>query len=137
MVGLYDVNCCDGENSYSSFSGKENHEGCDNVSHYLQNSPGRGSSCDMDQVVGIQEGEKKETAEEGFDSEEVRFLIACQSLRPGGSQLQLVRLVEPGDPQLTRLTRQAFVHADGEVTGLATLASHPLLVVATYSSILH
>ncbi|CAH8435189.1 unnamed protein product [Schistosoma turkestanicum] len=68
------------------------------------------------------------------ESDEVRFLVGSQSLKPQGSQITLVTLVESLDIDLKK---QTFAHPNGEVTSLVALASKPdcfISLSASYSS---
>ncbi|VDP60046.1 unnamed protein product [Schistosoma mattheei] len=68
------------------------------------------------------------------ESDEVRFLVGSQSLKPQGSQVTLVTLVESLDIDLKK---QTFSHPNGEVTSLVTLASKPdcfISLSASYSN---
>nr|CAH8823410.1 unnamed protein product [Trichobilharzia regenti] len=68
------------------------------------------------------------------ESDEVRFLVGSQSLKPQGSQITLVTLVESLDIDLKK---QIFSHPDGEIISLVTLASKPdwfISLFASYSS---
>ncbi|CAH8441264.1 unnamed protein product [Schistosoma curassoni] len=68
------------------------------------------------------------------ESDEVRFLVGSQSLKPQGSQVTLVTLVESLDIDLKK---QTFAHPNGEVTSLVTLASKPdcfISLSASYSN---
>ncbi|VDK76262.1 unnamed protein product [Dibothriocephalus latus] len=70
-----------------------------------------------------------------FDEiEKARFLVGCQSVRPNGSRVHLVTLEEHNSSQGAMLTSQSFIHADGEVLGLAAFPAAPHIFASIYSA---
>ncbi|VDL59791.1 unnamed protein product [Hymenolepis diminuta] len=68
-------------------------------------------------------------------SENARFLVGCQSVKPNGSQVHLITVEEAFSCQAFRLKCQSFIHPDGEVVSLTAIPAAPLLFVSIYSSI--
>ncbi|VDN97853.1 unnamed protein product [Rodentolepis nana] len=68
-------------------------------------------------------------------SENARFLVGCQSVKPNGSQVHLVTLEEAFSCQSFHFKCQSFIHPDGEVVSLTAMPAAPLLFVSIYSSV--
>ncbi|VDD76406.1 unnamed protein product [Mesocestoides corti] len=83
-------------------------------------------------LVGLYDSQVSPLADQ---TENARFLVGCQSVKPNGSQVHLITLEDGDVCQSFCLKSQSFIHPDGEVVGLTVLPAAPLLFVSVYSSI--